>query len=75
MAGTIFYRERNAVDDGAKKPRFRIVAVHDLNLKIYSDHLRLSELKHLAQVTGAALVQLEKGISDDPGEKHAREEV
>lgn len=69
MTGKIFYKERHKVKDGEKKPRFRAVAVADCNLKIYSDHLRLSELRHIAREIGAELIELEKGIkqkeSDD----------
>jgi hypothetical protein len=61
MSGTIFYRERRKVKDGEKKPRFRVVAVANVNLKIYSDHIRISELEHIAEVTGAELVLLRKG--------------
>jgi hypothetical protein len=61
MAGKIFYRERRKVSAGEKKPRFRVVGVCDCNLKIYSDHLRLSELEHMAAASGAKLVQLRKG--------------
>ena len=65
MAGKIFYRERRKVADGEKKPRFRVVGICDCNLKIYSDHLRLSELKHIAEASGAELVQLRKGPKQD----------
>ncbi len=61
MAGKIFYRERRKVKDGEKKPRFRLVAISDCNMKVYSDHLRLSELQHLAEATGAELIQLRVG--------------
>jgi hypothetical protein len=61
MPGKIFYRERRNVQDGEKKPRFRVVAVLDCNLKVYSDHLRLSELAHLAEEAGAELILLRKG--------------
>lgn len=61
MSGTIFYRERRKVKDGEKKPRFRVVAVAGGGLKIYSDHLRMSELEHIAEVTGTALVLLRRG--------------
>lgn len=61
MAGKIFYRERRVVSEGEKKPRFRIVAVSGLDLKVYAKHLRLSELEHLAQECNAALVLLRKG--------------
>lgn len=61
MSGTIFYRERRKVKDGEKKPRFRVVAVAGGNLKIYSDHLRMSELQNIAEVSGAELVMLRQG--------------
>ena len=65
MSGKIFYRERRKVEDGEKKPRFRIVAVSDCNLKVYSDHLRLSELEHIAEETKAELVSLRKGTKKE----------
>ena len=70
MSGKIFYRERRKVSDGEKKPRFRIVAVSDCNLKVYLDHFRMGELEQLAQAAGAELVALTKGREDkNPGEK------
>lgn len=65
MSGKIYYRERRKVSDGQKQPRFRIVAVSDCNLKVYSDHLRLSELEHLAEEIGAELILLRKGKKED----------
>jgi hypothetical protein len=65
MAGKIFYRERRKVKDGEKKPRYRAVAASDCNLKIYADHLRLSELQHIAEEVGAELIHLRKGIKKD----------
>lgn len=64
MSGKIFYKEREKVNDGDKKPRFRVVGVYDCNLKVYSDHLRLSELEHIAGETGAQLILLRKGGRD-----------
>jgi len=61
MSGQIFYRERRKVTDGAKTPRFRIMAVADMNLKVFADHMRLGELEQLAKATGAKLVALEGG--------------
>jgi hypothetical protein len=61
VSGKIFYRERRKVAGGEKKPRFRIVAVSDCNLKIYSDHLRLCELEHISEETKAELICLRKG--------------
>jgi len=65
MAGKIFYRERRKVSDGEKKPRFRVVGVADCNLKVYTDHLRFSELEHMAEAIGAELVGLRKGKRAD----------
>ena len=64
MPGTIFYRERRKVKDGEKKPRFRVVAVADANLKIYSDHIRMSELEHIAELSGSELVMLRRGVKE-----------
>jgi hypothetical protein len=61
MSGQIFYRERKKVKDGSKTPRFRIAAVAGVDLKVYADHLRMAELKHLADATGADLVELKGG--------------
>jgi len=61
MAGKIFYRERRKVEDGEKKPRYKVVAVADIQLKIYAEHLRKSELEHIAQELGADLVELRRG--------------
>jgi hypothetical protein len=61
MAGKIFYRERGKVGKGEKKPRFRLVGVADVNLKIYGKHLRKNELEQIAQAVGAELIQLKGG--------------
>ena len=61
MAGKMFYRERKKVQDGAKTPRYRIVAVSGVDLKVFAEHLRKSELEHLAREVGADLVELERG--------------
>lgn len=58
---TIFVRERRRVEAGEKKPRYRVVGVHDLNLKIYVEHIRKRELDQLAEVTGASVVILKGG--------------
>ena len=41
MAGKIFYRQRTKMQDGAHQPRYVLVAVADLNLKVYAQHLRM----------------------------------
>jgi len=60
MAGKIFYRERTKVGKGEKKPRFRMVAVADLNMKIYVEHVRRSELEQIAKAVGAKLILLQE---------------
>ncbi|GBC59101.1 hypothetical protein DENIS_0031 [Desulfonema ishimotonii] len=61
MAGKIFYRERRKMQDGEKKPRYRVAAVSGVDLKVYADHLRKSELDHLAEEVGADLIPLRRG--------------
>ena len=61
MAGKIFYRQRSKMVDGAHQPRYILVAVADLNLKVYGQHLRMCELKHIAESVGAELIALPRG--------------
>jgi hypothetical protein len=65
MSGKVFYKERRKVKDGEKKARYRVVAVSDCNLKIYTDHLRKSELEHIAEEVGADLTLLRRGPKHD----------
>ena len=60
MAGKIFYRERTKIGKGEKKPRFRMVAAADMNIKIYVEHLRRSELEQIAESVGAELILLKE---------------
>jgi len=61
MAGKIFYREREKITEGKKQPRFKLVAVADVNLKVYGKHLRRSELEQIASSVGADLILLTHG--------------
>jgi hypothetical protein len=58
MAGKIFYRERRKVGEKEKKPRFKLVAVADVNVRFYSEHLRKKELEEIAATIGAELILL-----------------
>jgi hypothetical protein len=58
MAGKIFYRERHKVGTKEKKPRFKLVAVADVNITFYADHLRKKELEEIAAAVGADLILL-----------------
>lgn len=70
MAGQIFYRERTKVGEGEKKPRYMLVAVAGLDLKVFAKHLRQSELEEIAGALGAELVLLErrKGAPEEEAE-------
>lgn len=61
MPGKIFYRERSKMVDGSKQPRYILVAVADIDLKVYGHHLRMSELKHISESVGAELIALPRG--------------
>jgi hypothetical protein len=61
MAGKIFYRERRKVGEGEKKPRFKLVAVAGVDMKVYGKHLRKKELEQIAEAVGAELVLLKHG--------------
>jgi hypothetical protein len=58
MSGKIFYRERHKVGAKEKKPRFKLVAVADVNITFYADHLRKKELEEIAASVGADLILL-----------------
>jgi len=66
---TIFVRERRKIEEGEKKPRYRVVGVHDLNLKIFVEHIRKRELDQLAKATGATVMILERGKGDEKQNK------
>lgn len=61
MKSKIFYRERQKAKEGAKSPRYRIVAVSGCDLKVYGNHLRKTEITQLAEEVGAKLVRLKRG--------------
>lgn len=61
MAGKIFYRERLKSKEGLHSPRFKIVAVSGVDLKVYGHHLRKTELKQIAKAVDAELVALKRG--------------
>jgi hypothetical protein len=59
--GKIFVRERIKVGKGEGKPRFAVVAVQGIDLKVYHTHLRRAELEKLAEDVSAELVYLPRG--------------
>jgi len=64
----IFYRDRTKIGEGKKSPRFKLVAVSGIDMKIYAKHMRKQELEQIAEATGAELVLLaaiKKGDKDE----------
>ena len=57
----IFVRERRQVGQGAGRPRFAVVAVEGIDLKVYTPHVRKAELEKLAEAVGAEIVYLPRG--------------
>lgn len=72
--GKIFVRERRKVKKGTKKPRFAVVAVSDLNLKVYHSHIRRAELEKLAEELGAEIVELPRGAKRSTAEQEVAEQ-
>ena len=70
MAAALFVRERRKVEEGEKKPRYRIVGVADADLKFFCKHLRKVEIEQIAQETGVKVVYLESGKGTREGSKH-----
>jgi hypothetical protein len=71
----IFVRNRRRIGKGAGEPRFAIVAVEGLDLKIYARHIRRKELETLAESVGAEVVYLPGGDGSEanqPGEGGGR---
>jgi len=69
MPGKIFYRERTKMKEGASQPHYVLLAVAGIDLKVYASHVRMSELKFIAESLGAELVALPRGP------KHSAPEV
>jgi len=66
MSGKIFYRERTTRAEGDQSPRFVVVAVADLKLKVHAKHLRKDELRQMAEALDADLIELKV---EDKGHK------
>jgi hypothetical protein len=73
MAGTIFYRMKLPERDEATE--LVVVAVQDVNLTMYQKHLTLLELKHMAELIGAELVELPRASRQERGRYHGEEDV
>ncbi len=70
MGAAIFVRERRKIQEGEKKPRFRIVGVCDANIKIFSKHLRKVEVEQIAREAGVKVIYLESGKGKKNGSRN-----
>jgi len=61
MSGKIFVRERRKIEKGEKRPRFRVLGISGIDLKIYVKHMRNKELAQVSEITGAEIVYLKSG--------------
>ncbi|OEU54833.1 MAG: hypothetical protein BA871_08995 [Desulfuromonadales bacterium C00003096] len=61
MAGKIFYRERRKAGEGKHQARYMVMAVADVNLKMFGKHMRKCELEAIAEGVGAELLALPRG--------------
>ncbi|OPX89647.1 MAG: hypothetical protein A4E53_01462 [Pelotomaculum sp. PtaB.Bin104] len=59
--GKIFVRERRKVGEKEKKPRYFVVAVSGVDLKIKAKHIRKQEIEEIAGAIGADVVYLQAG--------------
>jgi phosphoenolpyruvate synthase/pyruvate phosphate dikinase len=62
--GIIFVRERRKVNEKEKKPRFAVVAVAGVDLKVKSMHVRKQEIEEIASQLEAEVVYLKSGKDD-----------
>jgi len=61
MNAKIFVRERRKIEKGEKKPRFRVIGVCGVDLKLYAEHIRKQELDQIADAVGAEVMYLTAG--------------
>jgi hypothetical protein len=57
----IFVRHRRHIGEGARRPRFAIVAVEGADLTVYRSRIRRAELEKIAAEIGAEIVYLPHG--------------
>ena len=77
----IFVRHRRHVGEGARRPRFAIVAVEGTDLRVYRSRVRRAELEMIAEKIDAEIIFLPQGEhADEPdkgrprgGRRHRRE--
>jgi hypothetical protein len=68
----IFVRQRRHVGEGARRPRFAIVAVEGVDLRVYKSRVRRAELEKIAAEIGAEIVFLPQGDHADEPDRGGR---
>lgn len=63
--GIILVRERRKVQEGEKKPRFAVVGVAGMDLKLHAKHIRRMELEQMAKLLDAEIVYLDAGKDEE----------
>lgn len=71
--GKIFIRERRKVGERDKKPRFVIVAISDIDLKVKVMHVRKQEIEEIASQLGAEIIYLKPVKDDEDDDDHGHE--
>jgi hypothetical protein len=61
LMGKLFVRERSNVGKGEGRPRFEIVGVTGVDLKVYHSHVRKAELEKIAEIMEAEIIYLPRG--------------
>ncbi|MGD9609992.1 MAG: hypothetical protein AB7U59_11340 [Desulfovibrionaceae bacterium] len=64
----IFARERRKIENGEKRPRYRVVAATG-DVKFFVEHIRKLELETIAKTLGAEVVYLPNPGSGEGGNK------
>ena len=64
----IFVRHRRHVGEGAGRPRFAVIAVEGVDLRLFRSRVRRAELEKIASEIGAEIVYLPRG-------EHSEEEM
>lgn len=64
MTAKIYCRQRRRGACEERRPRYRVVAVSGVDLKVYASHLRLDEVRQIADEIGAELVLFGGGKGD-----------
>ena len=59
--GKIFVRQRRHAGEGAGRPRFTIIGVSGMDLKVFNTKVRRKELEAIATATESELIYLERG--------------